>query len=317
MTFQIAPRGPFSLRESALFGFGHRSSNGRFDGTMRLAFCADDFSGPVGVAVRQSASGLVTGTGPASARDQVARMLSLDHDADDFLAVGDRDPVIGVLQRTAPGLRPPLFHSPYEAAVWAVLSSRRTTGQARALRERLARSSGSVLTVAGEAVPVLPPPSTLLTVTEVPGLPDQRVAWLHDVARAALDGRLDPATLAAQPPAEALASLRRISGIGPFSATLILVRACGVTDVLPTNEPRVLAAAGQLYRLGRAMTPAEFEARAEAWRPWRTWSTVLIRAVTPRLHAASSEATAIDSFLRVSEDVRHDERPVEQLSSRG
>ena len=33
----IDPRGPFSLREAALFGFGQRHED-RFDGTFRLGF---------------------------------------------------------------------------------------------------------------------------------------------------------------------------------------------------------------------------------------------------------------------------------------
>jgi DNA-3-methyladenine glycosylase II len=107
------------------------------------------------------------------------------------------------------------------------------------------------------------------------------------VARAAIDGRLDAATLAASDPDEAMAGLRTLPGIGPFYAALILLRSTGVTDVLPTNEPRVLACAGELYGLGGPMSQSEFEARARAWRPWRTWATVLIRAATHRVLAAA------------------------------
>src|SRR5262249_27248679 len=105
------------------------------------------------------------------------------------------------------------------------------------------------------------------------------------IARAARDGQLDPAELAALDPPVALRRLRSLPGIGTFYAELILIRACGVTDVLPANEPRVLALAGELYGLGRPVTVAEYAGRAEAWRPWRTWSTVLIRAVTRRRSA--------------------------------
>jgi DNA-3-methyladenine glycosylase II len=253
---------------------------------MRLAFCLDDFSSQVGVELRQpgrSVHATVIGSGAASAvRRQVARMLSLDHDGRDFLAVGQRDPDIGALQATAPGLRPPLFASPYEAAVWAVLGSRRTARQAAALRDRLGAEHGRVMSVAGQDVAALPTPAQLLRVDHVPGLPAPRVAWLHGIARAALDGQLEPATLAALDPPVALRQLRSLPGIGPFYAELILVRACGVTDVLPANEPRVLGLAGELYGLDRPLSGEEFVERAEAWRPWRTWSTVLIRAVTRR-----------------------------------
>ena len=290
-TFTITPRGPFSLREAALFGFGPRGEK-HFDDVMRLAFCLDSYREQVGVELRQSPDGVVHGVsslpGPA-VRDQVARVLSLDHDGDEFHALRDADPVLGRVLSAVPDLRPVLFHSPYEAAVWSIISARRARPQAMVLRDRLSRAHGAVFTLAGVEQAALPLPERLLGVTEVPGLPSARIPWLHAVARAALDGELDAATLAASEPEVAMGRLRRLPGIGPFYAALIQVRATGVTDVLPTNEPRVLACAGELYGrgggLGPPMSQAEFERRAEAWRPWRTWATVLIRAATHRVVA--------------------------------
>jgi len=119
-SFTLNPRGPFSLRLLAGFGFGPDTE--RADATepvMRLAFCLDDMSGHAGVVLRQDADGdgVVRGElhGEADAvgvERQVARILSLDHDGEAWLAVGERDGVIGRLQRRYPGLRPPLFHSP-------------------------------------------------------------------------------------------------------------------------------------------------------------------------------------------------------------
>ena len=291
-TFTITPRGPFSLREAALFGFGPRAEK-HFDGVMRLAFCVDGYADQVGVELRQSPDGvvhgLVHGRSSSAVRDQVARVLSLDHDGDAFHALRDADPVLGLVLRAAPDLRPVLFHCPYEAAVWAILSARRARPQAIALRERLSRAHGAVFMLAGVDQAALPTPAQLLRVTELPGLPAARIPWLHDVARSALDGRLDADTLAGTDPEVAMAELRRLPGIGPFYAALILVRSTGVTDVLPTNEPRVLACAGELYGLGVPMSQAEFDERAQAWRPWRTWATVLIRAATRRALAAPAQ----------------------------
>src|SRR5438105_10904228 len=127
--FTIAPLGDFSLAESAMFSFGQRMRPGestvedQFEGVMRLAFCRDDFGGQVGVELRQDRDGvrgLVHGDGDIAAIEaQVARVLSLDHDARSFAEVGQRDAVIGALQAAARGLRPPLLYSPYEAAVWS------------------------------------------------------------------------------------------------------------------------------------------------------------------------------------------------------
>ena len=73
--------------------------------------------------------------------------------------------------------------------------------------------------------------------------------------------------------------LQRLPGIGPFYSSLILVRACGLTDVLAT-EPQVLRHLDAAY--GRPVDAAELERIAESWRPWRTWVLVMLRALGGR-----------------------------------
>jgi DNA-3-methyladenine glycosylase II len=51
-------------------------------------------------------------------------------------------------------------------------------------------------------------------------------------------------------PEEALRDLRRLPGIGPFYATLILLRAAGVTDVLTFGEPRLPVYVSHFYGTG-------------------------------------------------------------------
>jgi len=299
--FTIRARGPFSLAEAAGFGFGQREGT-EFDGIMRLAFCLDGYQRQAGVEVRQDgqdvhgvirppSAGPTSNPGPGPAgrpdadavRRQVARVLSLDHDGEQFLLAGDRDPVIGRLQAAAPGLRPPLFYSPYEAAAWAVLATRRPARQMARVRERLSAAHGAVFDLAGARLAALPTPAQLLAAGEFPGIAPDRVQRLHGVARAALDGRLDAEHLQQLGPERAMTALQSISGIGPFYSALIVIRATGFTDVLPEHEPRLLALTARLYGLAGPPEPAQFRALAEPWRPFRTWAAVLIRAVTGRL----------------------------------
>jgi DNA-3-methyladenine glycosylase II len=87
-------------------------------------------------------------------------------------------------------------------------------------------------------------------------------------------------------PDDAAAHLQAIRGIGPFYAALIVIRAVGFADIAPTHEPRAQRLLGELYGLGAAATPDQFEQIAEAWRPWRAWASVYVRAVGPRVLAA-------------------------------
>jgi DNA-3-methyladenine glycosylase II len=285
-TFTIVPRGPFSLAESIGFGFGQRDAAA--GEVMRLAFCVDGYEHQAGVEVRQDEAG-VHGTihGPGAAAEaaagQVARVLSLDYDAAGFVRAGERDPVLGSVQKAAPGLRPPLFYSPYEAAAWAVLSTRRPPGQMMAVRDRLGRAHGAVFDLAGQQLTALPTPAQLLRVTSFPGIPADRLDRLHGVARAAQEGRLDAGQLRTLGPEEAMVRLREIPGIGPFYSALIVIRATGFADVLPAREPRLLALVEQLYGLAGPVSGAELGALAEAWKPFRTWAAVLIRAAARRV----------------------------------
>ena len=287
-TFTINPKGPFSLEESATFGFGQRSAQS-FDGVMRLAFCLDDFTGQAGVEVRQDETGVhctVVGSDAVELiRTQVARVLSLDHDATGFVAVAERDPVIERLQAAAPGLRPPLFYSPYEAAAWSVLSARRPEPLMKRVRQHLSDVHGTSFDLARQQHAAFPTPAQLLAVETFPGIPEVKLERLHGVAQAALDGWLDPERIRAQDPATAMTDLQRIKGIGPFYSALIVIRASGVTDVLPPDEPRVREISRSLYGLSASPTLAEFAKIAEPWKPWRTWCVVLMRAAGGRLIA--------------------------------
>ena len=286
----IGVRGPFSLRAAAGFGFGpNEGSPPPFDGAMRLAFPIDGGRGYAGVVVRQPhADGALEcelhGGGEAEPTErQVRRVLSLDHDGEAVLEVGRRDPVIGELQRRHPGQRPVLFYSPYEAAAWSVISARRPAAQAARVRRALSARLGQRFELAGETLDAFPAPERLLEATPDDGLHAEKVERLHAVARAALDGTLDPGRLQELGPAAAWEAVQELRGIGPFYAGLIVLRATGFADAeLPFAEPRVLSHVARFYGLPEPPSLDAFHAIAERWRPFRTWVTVLVRLAGDR-----------------------------------
>lgn len=285
-------RGPYDLREVALMGFGHRDER-LFDGVMRLAFCVDgDYERQVGVEVRQLGQRRVHRSPESSAiseaestviAQQVARALSADQDGEAFTQLCRSDPVLTSLQAIAPGFRPALFYSPYEAAVWSIISARRARPQGIALRNRIGQQFGATFNLAGVSIVAVPTPSVLLTIETFPGLPQDRIPRLHAIALAAQQGELSADRLAALDPEESMQRLQRLPGIGPFYSALILVRACGLTDVLPLGESKAREAVRNLYGLDHDLSDAEYASFAERWRPFRSWAAVLIRAVSPRL----------------------------------
>ena len=152
------------------------------------------------------------------------------------------------------------------------------------VRRRLSEEHGRVFDLAGRRAAAFPLPEALLAVASIPGLNEEKVARLHAVARAALDGQLDVERIRSLGPEAAAADLQSIPGIGPFYSALIVVRASGFADVLPVNEPKALEMAGRAVRLGAAAIGGRSSKRwPKPWRPFRTWAVVLIRAAGPRV----------------------------------
>lgn len=286
-TFTLTPSGPFSLSASVRFleGFAPARYRGSADGEgsgqpLRLAFPVEGDWRTAGVAVTQRDDGAVVVAsdepGPPGLREQLARILSLDIDARGFATIAERDPVVARLVEQYRGLRPVCFHSPYEAACWAVIGHRIRIVQAAGIKERIARDHGERRLVDGVELFAFPGPKALLAALDDIDLPPVKVERLRGIAAAALDGRLDAARLRGMAEPDAQAELQRLDGVGPFSSELIFVRGAGAPDVFPAAERRLRESMVELYGLTDA-SPQRLGEIAARWSPYRSWVAVLIR----------------------------------------
>ena len=269
-------QGPYDMaRQGARFGGWVRTT----DGGIAMAFPVEGWTHSAAVVLRQrgdTVEGQVHGGGQA-AWEQALAVLSLDEDGSGYPAVGDRDPVLGALQRAWAYLRPVLFHSPYEAACAFVIGHRIRITQQRAIRQRIAREHGEAFEIAGTVVYAFPTPQRLRKLTAIPGVADDKVARLHAIADAAMAGRLDRSRLRAQPTGEAIAAMRTLPGVGPFFATGIVLRGAGRTDAVPA-EDITRAGIRRLYGLATEPDDAEVGRVTAAWAPYRMWCSVLVHA---------------------------------------
>src|SRR5215210_548207 len=112
VTISLRPRGPFSLPEPLQLAF---TDDGGEPVAVRAAWAAE--AGEVEV-------DFVSDLSAERVERHAARVLSLDVDATGLAGVGARDPVVARLLAEAAGRRPVCFGTPFEAAVWAVLSQR-------------------------------------------------------------------------------------------------------------------------------------------------------------------------------------------------
>jgi DNA-3-methyladenine glycosylase II len=263
--------GPWSLQTSRRFweGFTPAALAGGPTGPgLRTVFCVEGDWHRAEAQVTQAGDAArvaLAGNGDLdAAAAQVLRFLALDVDGRGWPEVGHRDPVIADAQARLPGLRPCGFHSPYEAAAWSVLSQRLRVVQAARLRAELIARHGED--------GAFPRPHTLARLGL--DLPGRKSEYLRAVAEAALDGVLDGTALRALDPSQAVQRVQQIKGLGPFAAELVVLRGANAPDALPHHERRLDAEIAEQYGTGRSLPEL-----SQAWRPYRTWAAVHLRAL--------------------------------------
>lgn len=300
-TFDLTPVGAFDLDASIVFlnDFVPLREPGRpqTGKALMAAFTVDGEWTPQGVHIRQLDDGTVrcAFSSPASqaAKNQVQRMLSLDIDGRPLEHIAARDPHVADLIQRAPGLRPVLFASPYEAAAWSVLSQRVRMTQAAKTRADLCVELGSPVSIGDTTRYHFPSPEQVMHAGSALPLPETQRDRLTAVARAALDGHLDAVRLRSIEPAQALHELQAIHGIGPFSAELVLIRGAGYPDAFPSQERRLRQVLSDVYH--HPMDDQDyFTERAESWSPLRSWVSFLFRTTQsiPQMFDKRKESAA-------------------------
>lgn len=276
----VSVLGPWSLATSRTFWEGFTpaaltASTGRGPATgadsLTTVFCSEqDWSRAQASVSQQGDTAMITVSGDGdldAAAAQVSRFLALDVDARGWPEVGERDPVMADAQQQLPGLRPCGFHSPYEAAAWAVLSQRVRMAAAARVRDDLIRQYGDD--------GAFPAPQRLRDLDL--DLPGRKAEYLRAVADAALDGQLDSGALREVDPGEAISRVSQIKGLGPFSAELVVLRGANALDAVPTSERRLDSEIAERYGDGVTLTDV-----SEKWRPFRTWACVYLRSLRER-----------------------------------
>ena len=263
--------GPWSLATSRRFweGFGPAALAAQnVEGGIRTVFLSDvDWQRVEASITQEGEFARITASSVGdleAATAQVRRFMSIDIDGRAWPDVATIDPVIAKAQRHLPGFRPCGFFSPYEAAAWAVLSQRVPMRQAAATKQRLTAEHGE----AG----AFPAPSVLLDLEL--DLPGRKAEYLRAVAEAALDGVFSGERLRSLNSDEALRQVQQVTGLGPFAAELVVVRGANFPDVLPVSEQRLNAEIVEQYGTEKSVASI-----TEAWRPYRSWASVHLRAM--------------------------------------
>lgn len=275
----ITPQGPFDLLYQNQY-FNGWPTLAADDKTIVMTFPVEDWSGSVAVTLKQIADDklevAVHGKGnSALGLQQALAAISLDEDGSGWEATGKQDAFLLDLQKKYHYMRPSLFHSAYEAAAAFIIGHRITIAQARKIRATVAEDYGEKTKIGDETFAAFPAPDVLLTIDAIKGLNETKIARLHAVAQAALDGKLSRKHLRSLPEAEALAELETLPGIGPFFSQGILYRGVGIKDGF-TQDDMTFHAIKTAYNLPEDASVESMLAIANKWQPYQMWAIVLL-----------------------------------------
>jgi DNA-3-methyladenine glycosylase II len=110
------------------------------------------------------------------------------------------------------------------------------------------------------------------------GLSGAKARTFKALARAVAEGSLPVDALDAHGDDEATAKLTAIPGIGNWTADIFLLSCLGRSDVWPSGDLALQAAAAHAFDLARRPNAKDMLALAEPWRPWRAVAARLLWA---------------------------------------
>jgi AraC family transcriptional regulator of adaptative response / DNA-3-methyladenine glycosylase II len=207
---------------------------------------------------------------------RVRRIFDLAADPSAIAEHLGSDPDLAARISARPGLRVPGAWDGFELAVRAILGQQISVAAATNLASRIAADFGAPLEpdlacLEPNVTHAFPTPHALACadLNSLP-MPRARSSALAGLARAAL---AEPTLFEPRgDPAEAIARLTALPGIGAWTAHYIALRALRDPDAFPAADiglQRALAGPDGIRRSSTAL-----EARSQAWRPWRAYAAL-------------------------------------------
>jgi len=200
--------------------------------------------------------------------ERIRRMFDLNADPASIAQGLAADPDLRPRIRTAPGIRVPGCWDGFELTIRAILGQQISVKGATTLAGRIANSFGQEFQGPTGLTRIFPTAEVLAAADlNGIGLTDSRAATIRALATAVCEGHVrfegvyDSAAF--------LARLQEIPGIGSWTAQYVAMRALGEPDAFPTGDLGLLRAL-------ELTSPRELEKRAEEWRPWRAYASMVL-----------------------------------------
>lgn len=203
--------------------------------------------------------------------DQLTTLLGVAVDMADFYRVVAADPRTQRLADRFRGVRPPRFPSLFETAANAIANQQVSLESGLTMLNRLVAALG-VSASDPEGGVAFPTPASVLAADPGSlrslGFSNRKVAYLRNVADAALGGILVADELSGLGREAATRRLMEIPGIGRWSAEYILLRGLGRIDIFPGDDVGARNKLRAFLGLDHDPDYVEIAERLQPWQPY-------------------------------------------------
>lgn len=197
----------------------------------------------------------------------VRRMLGLDVPAAPTAWLIEKELRLAPVATALHGFRAPCFPTLFETFAAVIPFQQLSLDAGTAIVGRVVEAFGASLTHDHQRWFTFPTPEAIATASpealRATGLSRAKVASLQAIARLSVDGTLGSLHLDQRSTDNALGALRGLPGIGPWSASLILLRGLRWIDVFPTGDVGAARSLTALLGLPAPLSPADASAVAD------------------------------------------------------
>lgn len=251
----------------------------RVEGRTALARLEAAPDGVSGLHCRLDSDGPLDSRTVSAVGARIGFYLSLDDDLTEFYARGADDPAFAPVIGRLHGYHQVKFPSPLENLVWAILVQRTPMPVAAQAKRALADVFANRLTVDGVEHTAFPDLDQLTSLSparlaELVGN-ERKARYLHGALRGWAEAGEPFLRTAAYDQVEEF--LRGLPGIGPWSASFILIRGLGRIERAPIDES-LRRSVASVY--GESPTDAGLRALAARYGAWQGYWAHYLRAVS-------------------------------------
>lgn len=201
-------------------------------------------------------------------------LLGLTRDPGPFEKAVSALPRLSALLQGRAALRIPLIPDPFDALIWVIVGQQVNLPFAFTLRRRLVEKAGEP---AGDGLFASPTPAAVAELSLEDLVRNQfsgrKAEYLTGTARLVAEGKLPLDRLTAASATRIEQELLAVRGLGPWSASYLMMRSFGFEDCVPVGDSGLVRGLMKLYGLPARPDVEETQELMRPFAPYRSWAT--------------------------------------------